>query len=188
MRSDVTFAVPTPEHVRVVASALRAADLAELEALWGGDPQGVLEVSVLDSMMAGEVFTALNAEGVPFALFGVCCGVQHVAAAVTRARSASVTDDDSNDASEVRWGGSCVWMVGTDEVAKHGRALLRHGRRFVWTWVETYGLIGGFVHARHDAAVRTLGKLGFHVVPPGALLLGPAAEPFLPFHLAPEEA
>ncbi|HEU6435868.1 MAG TPA: hypothetical protein VE028_00255 [Nitratidesulfovibrio sp.] len=168
MRCEVTFAVPTPEHVQTVAGALRAADRAELAALWGGDPQAVLEVSVLDSMMAGEVFTALNAEGAPFALFGVCHG-----------------------ANWLNWSGSCVWMVGTDEVANHGRALLWHGRRFVQAWVTAYGLLGGFVHVRHDAAVRTLSRLGFHVNPDGAVLLGPpgqGAEPFLPFHLAPGEA
>jgi hypothetical protein len=73
----------------------------------------------------------------------------------------------------------CPWMVGTDEVLRHQRELLRAGRSIVEDMNAAYPLLENFVHADNTPSIRWLGRLGFRFKEP--IPFGPQKQPFIPF-------
>lgn len=60
-------------------------------------------------------------------------------------------------------GRAVVWFLGTDEVYRHGRALLALGPRIIARLVDSSGWVGNLVSARNRQAIRLLGAWGFTV-------------------------
>lgn len=72
------------------------------------------------------------------------------------------------------------WMLGTDEVYRHGRALMAFGPSLVASMLETCPHLSNFVMRRNHKAIRLLKRWGF-TVEPDAIAIGGKA--FLVFHL-----
>lgn len=129
----------TVDDIWWVASRLRAADLAELQALHGTgvDVQRVLwrAVRVSDIGMA-----AIAPGGEPIAL----CGVAPV----------SLVSGEGSP-----------WMLGTDQVERQARAAVVIGRHLVTEWAQQYRLLQNWVDARNRVSVRWLARIGFTIHP-----------------------
>lgn len=74
-------------------------------------------------------------------------------------------------------GRAAPWLLGTDRLEKHKRALITSARAYIGTMLREYPVLTNWVDARNVASVRLLKWLGFKIGP---------AEPFgfasLPFH------
>jgi hypothetical protein len=62
------------------------------------------------------------------------------------------------------WG--LPWMLGTDLVTKHQRALMRRCRPYIHDMLRLYPHLFNFVHADNHAAVRWLKCVGFSLQSP----------------------
>lgn len=61
-------------------------------------------------------------------------------------------------------GEGCPWMLGTPEVYRHGRALLRHGPAIVERMLDsTPHRLANKVGAFNEPAIRLLRRLGFSI-------------------------
>ena len=69
------------------------------------------------------------------------------------------------------------WLLGTEEIAKHGMHFLRASKRYIESQRKRYSLLLNYVDARHIIAIRWVRFLGFELLP---------AEPIgvdrMPFH------
>lgn len=139
-------------HVRYVANNARVSDCEEAHAAYGPmDMLTLLTRSVKDSTMARAAVDMRT--GRPVAIFGVAPYCLLGAA-------------------------GAVWLIGTDEVERHPRAMLELGRDFVGRMHGPYAELVNYVSAGHHAALRWLGRLGFEVLP--ARPYGYARQPFHP--------
>ena len=122
-----------------VSSRLRAADLAELQALHGPevDVQRVLWRAVRVSDIG---IAAVLPDGEPIALLGV-------------APISLVSAEGS------------PWMLGTERVFEQPRAALELGRRMTTGWMSRYRLLQNWVDARNDMSLRWLRRIGFTIHP-----------------------
>lgn len=75
-----------------------------------------------------------------------------------------------------------VWMIGTDRMARHARALVRKGRHFVTLWAKVFGPLHNVVLWRNTTSIRWLRHLGFTVHTDRRVILGGAA--FHPFDMS----
>lgn len=69
------------------------------------------------------------------------------------------------------------WMVGSDELAHHGKTLVSRGRHYVGLMHEEYRFLVNRVDSRNKAAKRWLRRIGFVLYPPE-----PYGPDGLPFH------
>lgn len=120
-------------HIGPIASRIRAIDRTECEAM-GHSPKKALRDGFLYSDMC---WTAL-VDGRPEAMFG----------AIT------------TSAIEGR---AVVWFLGTDEVYRHGRALLALGPRIIARLVEGRSHVSNYVSSNNAAAISLLKRWGFEV-------------------------
>ncbi len=72
-----------------------------------------------------------------------------------------------------------VWMLGTDEVPKHRKALLREARAWVEQMLDIYPTLYNLVHADNTVSIAWLKRLGFTLMLPMAH--GPFGATFIPF-------
>jgi hypothetical protein len=131
-----------------VAAHCRDADRAEFLAASGRTPEEVVRDGLADSVMA---FTGWAGED-PVCVFGVA----------TWSLVAGV---------------GIPWMVGTDQLPRHSRALLRTSRPAVELMHARFPELVNYVDARNVAAIRWLRWLGFKVEP-----AAPYGVAGLPFH------
>lgn len=68
------------------------------------------------------------------------------------------------------------WMLSTEELPKHARAILQTSRNWLEEQKSIYQCLYNFVDARNHAAIRWLGWLGFDIHP--ATPYGPDNMPF----------
>lgn len=120
-------------HVNTIARRMRAIDALECEA-GGRTPKQALRDGCLFSDKA---WTAL-VDGRPEAMFGVLT------------------------ISAVEGLGS-PWMLGTDVVLRHARALLLHGPHYVDAMRDSIPRLRNLVSCDNGPAIRLLRKLGFTV-------------------------
>jgi hypothetical protein len=120
-------------HVGPIASRMRALDRMECEAL-GRTPKDALRNGLRCSLAA---YTAL-VDGRPVAMLGVVSG-------------------------GLLGGPGKIWMLGTDEVMKQGRALLFYGPILFELWLETFTELGNIVAVENRPAIRLLKRWGFEV-------------------------
>lgn len=101
----------------------------------GRSPKSALRISLATSSHA---MTALNAEGKPIAMLGVCAGSMLESKGVP-------------------------WFLGTDEVLRCGRDLLKVGRKTIAFWHEDFAVLENLVASENEAAVRLLKRWGAEV-------------------------
>ncbi len=130
---NVDVVLARPSHVNRIANRMRDVDRRECEAM-GHSPKQSLRDGLFNSQ---KVWTAL-VDGQPEAMFGLV-----VNSALT--------------------GEGVPWFLGTDEVYKHGKALLSWGPGFVKLIRDSSPRAANVVSADNFKAIRLLGKWGFVV-------------------------
>lgn len=135
MREVWTVKPSTYAEVNRIARRMRAADVREL-SVTGSTPKQALVRALRGSTL---VWTAWLADR-PVAMFGVA--------------PISVAE-----------GRGAAWMLGTDEVVKGARALLKMGPAFVAGMQQEFPLLENAVAADNRPALRLLKALGFDITP-----------------------
>lgn len=133
----VEFVQPTPAHVQDLAANLRAADRAELAACGFSDARRAIEVSLACST--------------------------HMAAAVADGRCVAILGVTPLSLLD---GCGSPWMLGTDLVVAHRRALMTCAPTYIRAMLHAYPHLVNYVHADNDVAVRWLRRAGFKLHQP----------------------
>lgn len=153
-RSGVEIRRARVADLDAILPAIRAADLAECEALFG---PGTLPTVARGSLIRSTDAWAAEAGGEPIALFGVAPVIGMA----------------------VRIG--VPWLFGAAAIQSHGRELMAEGRRYLQFMRAPFDRLENVVDARNAASLRWLRRLGFTILP--AMPMGPQGLPFHPFHL-----
>ncbi|GAB5471753.1 MAG: hypothetical protein Kilf2KO_47830 [Rhodospirillales bacterium] len=148
----VEFRPVADGDARALASSLRPADRAEVLA---SDGLGALPALERSLTLSSEAYAGLI-DGEVAALFGV----RRVSLASRR---------------------GCPWLLTGAAVERHPCAFLRASRGVLGTWRRDYDSLANWVDARHVAALRWLGWLGFTLHP--ARPYGVRGLAFHPFEL-----
>ena len=113
------------EHVEHLASSMRPMDVFEASCLGYSPQQALLEGLKNDSA----TFTALDPQGVPFAMFG----------------SGAVY-------------GNCgyIWCLGTEGVSENAYDWLKASRKYVQELTRPYGVVFNYVHRDNHQAIKWL--------------------------------
>lgn len=142
----ITIQRATREDIRYIAEHLRETDRREATGLFGPE----VGKAVWDSALrAKECYAALD-DGTPVALFGV-------------------------GQCPMRASDGVPWMVGTESLKEHRKALLRDATVIIDKWFERFTTLSNFVAKENVTSIRWLKRLGFSFkdsrgVPPGYLL------------------
>jgi hypothetical protein len=120
-------------HVGWLATNMREIDRIECEAL-GRSGKDALRSGLRCSLSA---YTAMEG-GRPLAMLGVV-------------------------PVDLLSGRGVVWMLGTEDVYRHGRALLTLCPLVIGDWLETFRLLDNIISADNHRAIRLLKRLGFTV-------------------------
>jgi hypothetical protein len=123
-----------PQHIGPIASRMRAQDVDECYMHGYESPRAALRAAFLASTI---IWTA-KVDGRPEAMFG------------------------ASPKSMVEGKGS-IWMLGTDEVAKHPVALVRLGRLYARQLHDYFPVLENIVPAHSDQVIRWLARLGFAI-------------------------
>ena len=123
-----------PEDAAALAPRLRAADLREIAAATGEAP---LEVLARGIAWSAPALSAIDPGGRVVAVFGV------------------VPDDR---------GGGLIWLLGSDDLVRHPRTLVKAGRAWLDRMQERYPRLWNHVDTRNEVHVRWLLRCGFEVV------------------------
>lgn len=114
-------------HIGPLALNMRVLDRIECEAL-GRTPKDALRISLRTSLHA---LTALDPEGKPVAMFGVC-------------------------ALGLLAGRGTPWLLGTERVFDCGRDLLVSGPKIIAWWHETFDVMENIVAVENVKAIALL--------------------------------
>lgn len=128
----ITMLPATEDDARELAPLLRAEDRAEISALSGRDPAGLL----VESVAASWESTTYRADGALICIGGV--------APLSLIGSTGVP-----------------WLMGTDLVPVHRKAFMRHSREAMPRWLARFPILRNVVDARYAEAIRWLRWLGF---------------------------
>lgn len=120
-----------PEDVEALAPRLRQADIDEIRAASGLDPETALRLSRQVSSLCFTVF----GESKQIAMFGV-----------------RAEDNPSIGR---------IWMLGSDEIHDHRFGFLRMSKPWVALLQERYPILYNYIDARNSAHIRWLDWLGF---------------------------
>lgn len=120
-------------HIGRIANHMREMDRIEVGAM-GHSPKSALRTSLAGSILA----VTAKVDGVPHAMFGVL--------------PISALD-----------GTGRPWFLGTDEVYRHGRELIRAGPAIVEQMHRHFGLLENWVSSRNLRALALLRRWGFTV-------------------------
>ena len=131
----------SPAHVGRIANRMREADIVECRAM-GYSPKQALREGLVASSLC---LTALL-DGRPEAMFGL----------VVKSALA---------------GEGTPWMLGTEAIYDHPRAMLRWGPGFVAAMLDSTPALSNLVAARNGRAIRMLRRWGFGISP-DAILIG----------------
>lgn len=146
--TDYKFRSVKFEDIEYMARNLRAADRAEIEAVHGAHCP--LHILAQAVRQSSLAWTA-EANGRPFALFGVA---------------------------PMGEGAGSIWLLGTEELFKYPRALVRGGREVLAVMFKEYARLYNFMDARNTKSIAWLRRMGFTVHEPQ-----PYGAAGLPFHL-----
>lgn len=122
-----------PQHVGVIATRAREIDVIECE-LAGMTVKQALR----HGLMYGHTAWTAKVDGRPEAMFGALVG-------------------------SMLEGRARVWMIMTDEAAKHGKALVRFGHIYTASLHRHFTVLENCVSAENDLAIRWLTRLGYVV-------------------------
>lgn len=124
----------TLEDANQLGPRLREADKLELRLSCGMGPCTALSLSFQNSK---KVYTAVDDEGKPFAMFGVA-------------------GDNPNL--------GIPWMLGSDGIYKHASQFIEECKGWLDELEEDYELLMNYVHADNTKAIRWLKWMGFTMV------------------------
>lgn len=108
-------------------------DRLECQAL-GRTPKAAVRWGLATSLSA---YTAVGLNG-PVAMIGVC-------------------------AESMMEGKGTIWMLGTDDVFRSGRALLTYGPLLIDMWLERFQVLENIVSLDNAPAINLLQRLGFTI-------------------------
>jgi hypothetical protein len=146
-----TFVPARLVHCGPLAANLREMDRLECRAL-GRTPKDALRSGLRCSL---DALTALDENGKPGAMMGV------VPVSMIEGRGTA-------------------WMLGTEEIYRHGRDLLTYGPLIVEHWLQTFRVLENIIAAENVRAIRLLRHWGFTVGESGKMHGGVE---FVPFHI-----
>jgi len=129
----IELVAASPAHVGRIATRMRAADVAEVEA-FGRTPKEALRLGLRGSSLAATV----KVDGRPEAMLGVA--------------PVSVIE-----------GVGRPWMLGTDAVPRCARALLADGHAVIGEMRRRFRRLENWVSADNAPAIRLLRRWGFEV-------------------------
>lgn len=129
----MTISPVTAEDVEFIASRLRAADIAELKA--ASETTSPLETIQRALIHSDESFVYCNGD-TPIAIGGV----------VHR------TELD----------GGAPWLLGTEEIFKHPRTLLKASTKKINEWLSKYKFLTIAVHVENKQSIQFIEHLGFN--------------------------
>lgn len=151
---QVSHRNPTLDDVLHVATHMRAADIAECNAMGERDLVDVLRTGVRSSVWSHTVLI----DDVPACILGV-------------APHGSLLTATSG----------VPWMLGTDLVTRHRRAFIRTAPAYIEKMLGTFSHLLNYVHAENVQAVRWLRRAGFTLHP--AVQAGPYGAMFHLFEM-----
>lgn len=128
----VDFVRPTVAHVDELVANLRAADRVELVA--SGHPDH--RKAIVDSLALSTHMATILIEGRVAAIFGLV--------------PLSLVS-----------GTAAPWLLGTDLMTQHRRALMRVAPSYIRAMLRAYPHLLNLVHAENELAVRWLRRAGF---------------------------
>ena len=140
--NSIRIVPASPAHVGRIACRMRADDVIECAAM-GHTPKQALREGLIASTLC---FTAL-VDGRPEAMVGLV-----VASALS--------------------GEGTPWMLGTDAIYDHPRAMLRWGPRFVAAMLASTPVLSNLVAVDNVRAIRFLRRLGFRLAEDRILFAG----------------
>lgn len=146
----VEFVPATPALMESIAENMREADRREVMASHGFTPIESLTASLKVSRYA----TVATSGGIPWAVFGLA---------------------DYGILSNI----GCPWMLGTNDVVKNGRDLMRHSPKVIYEMLNVYSTLQNYVHVENIVSVNWLQRIGFTLYP--AIPYGMNGELFYPF-------
>lgn len=129
-----SFRQTLPEDIKPLAENLRKADIEELDAETGLDPETALRLSV---ELSEEVNSIVLEDGTVVGIFGI----SHMSDSV-----------------------GCPWLVGTDVLPTIRTAFLRGSLQWIKEKNEEYPILTNFVHAENEIAIQWLRFLGFKFI------------------------
>lgn len=97
---------------------------------------GKHEQAILYSILSSEAHTVCLPDGTPICIFGV--------------------GDDT-------MGGGIPWMIGTDEMIKHRKALIKDARKWIEHKLVEFPVLWNYVDSRNKAHINWLQHMGFAV-------------------------
>lgn len=121
------------EDASTIAPLLREADKNEIAASTGSSPVDAMMYSIMGSK---EAFVACLPDGTPVALFGI--------------------GDDG-----VGYG--VPWMVGTDDMIRFSKSLVKDARKWVDKKTTEYPMLYNYVDSRNTVHINWLRRIGFTV-------------------------
>lgn len=94
------------------------------------------EKAILYSILSSEAWTVCLPDGTPICIFGV--------------------GDDTQ-------GGGIPWMIGTDEMTKYRKPLIKDARKWVLKKLEDFPVLWNYVDSRNRVHIKWLHHIGFTV-------------------------
>lgn len=149
--SRVTIRPASAGHIGRVAYKMREADVIECRAM-GHSPKQALRSALTASTMAWTAFVG----GEPHAVFGLV---------ITNALC----------------GHGSPWMLGSEEIYRHPREMIRMGPRFLKLFSDSTPTMSGYCWAGNDRAIRLLRRWGFLVNREGVIVF--AGVEMIPFEM-----
>ena len=138
------------EDASAIAPHLRDADKNEITASSGPNHTQAILYSILSS----EAWTVCLPDGTPICIYGV--------------------GDDARDHMGI------PWMIGTDEMVKYRKALIRNARAWIDAKLHSeYVILYNYVDGRNAAHIKWLHHMGFTVSDVPEYI---GADPEVPFH------
>lgn len=134
--ADVLIRHAEPADAEELFANLRAPDRTEIVASGGGDVYKLIAQSIRGSVVAWSGFV----DGKLACTFGV--GPLSILSGI-----------------------GAPWMLGTDELDRHSRILIRLTPDYISAMLQVFPELENYVHADNKVSVRWLKRLGFHLHP-----------------------
>jgi len=122
----------TKEHVEAIYPFMRKADQLEVHYLNSSPKESLLKGLAYDDL----TLTALDPDGVPFAMFGAGSLIE----------------------------GGYIWCLGTDGVNDNGYDFIKASRKYTKLLTEPYNVTFNYVHAENEAALKWLKFCGAEMI------------------------
>lgn len=146
----IALVTASPAHVGIIANRMRPDDVVECRA-FGRSPKQALRGALIASIIAYTV----KLDGRPIAMLGLT--------------PVSLIE-----------GTGTPWMLGTEDVYRQGRALMRLGPKVIRSFLDSTPRMSNLVSRRNVRAIRVLRAWGFHIEDEVQMIGG---VPFLAFRM-----